>query len=78
MTALSAASTNPAPVTKVWTNTGQTPAPQPVEDLRALIQTIQIGSGVFPNRLLGDLLSWNLIKKSYAPQLTAGGIAMYR
>ena len=77
LTALSAASTNPAPVTKVWTNTGQTPAPQPVEDLRTLLQTIQIGSGVFPNRLFGDLLSWNLIKKSYAPQLTAGGIAMY-
>ena len=77
LTTLSAASTNPAPVAKVWTNTGQVPAPQPVEDLRSLVQTIQLGSGVFPNRLLGDLLSWNLIKKSYAPQLTAGAIASY-
>lgn len=77
LTALTAASTTPAPVTKVWTNTGQVPAPQPVEDLRTLIQTIQQNSGVYPNRLLGDLLSWNLIKKSYAPQLTAGAIAMY-
>lgn len=77
LTALTAASTTPSPVTKTWTNTGQTPAPQPVEDLRTLVQTIQANSGVYPNRLLGDLLSWNLIKKSYAPQLTAGAIAMY-
>lgn len=64
-------------VNKVWTNTGQSPAPQPAEDIRSLIQGAQAVSGVFPNRVLMDLLSWNLIKKSYAPQLTAGAIAMY-
>ena len=77
LTTLSAAATNPAPITKLWTNTSQVSAPQPVEDLRTLLQTIQLGSGVFPNRELGDLVSWNLIKKSYAPQLTAGAIASY-
>lgn len=63
---------------KTWTNSGQTPAPQPIEDVRQiLLQQVQAVSGVFPNRILMDLKSWNLIKASYAPQLTAGAIAMY-
>ena len=63
---------------RTWTNTGQSPAPQPVEDIRSiLLQQAQAISGIFPNRVLSDLKSWNLIKASYAPQLTAGAIAMY-
>lgn len=77
LTTLSASATNPAPVLKTWTNTGQVPAPQPLEDLRTVLQTAQLGSGVFPNRLLIDLISWNLLKRSYSAQLTAGGIATY-
>ena len=77
MTALTAAATTPAPIAKTWTNTGQVPAPQPIEDIRVYIQQIQSYAGVFPNRLIMDLKSWNLIKASYAPQLTAGAIAMY-
>lgn len=77
LTTFTGALTTPAPVAKVWTNTGQTPAPQPAEDIRTLIQTVQQAAGVWPNRLIMDLLSWNLIKKSYAAQLTAGAIAMY-
>jgi hypothetical protein len=77
LTTLTAGSTTPAPITKVWTNTGQTPAPQPMEDIRTYIQVIQGQAGILPNRVIMDYKSWNLIKASYAAQLTAGAIAMY-
>ena len=57
-----------------WTyNVGTNPTPQPDEDIRSLIQTTQLTSGVFPNRLLIDLKSWNIRKKSYAQQALAAG-----
>lgn len=57
-----------------WTyNSGTNATPQPDEDIRALIQTTQVTSGVFPNRLLIDLKSWNIRKKSYAQQALAAG-----
>ena len=77
LTTLTAAGTTPAPVSYVWSNTGQVPAPQPLENLRTYIQQVQSYSGVYPNRLIMDLKSFNLIKASYAGQLTAGAIAMY-
>lgn len=64
------------PVT--WTYSGGNPNAQPNENLRVLAQGIQKGSGVFPNRLLIDLLSWNIRKNTYAQQpLAAGAIAAY-
>ena len=57
-----------------WTyNSGSNPTPQPDEDIRTLIQTTQVTSGVFPNRLLCDLKSWNIRKKGYAQQALAAG-----
>ena len=58
----------------VWTyNSGSNPNPQPDENIRTLIQATQLGSGVFPNRLLIDLKSWNIRKNSYAQQALAAG-----
>ena len=57
-----------------WTyNSGSNPTPQPDEDIRTLIQTTQVTSGVFPNRLIMDLKSWNIRKRSYAQQALAAG-----
>jgi hypothetical protein len=59
---------------KVWTyNSSTNPTPQPDEDIRTLIQTTQVTSGVFPNRLLIDLKSWNIRKAAYAAQALAAG-----
>ena len=68
---------SPTPI--LWTYNATTNAtPQPIEDMRKyLLQVPQLTSGVFPNRVLSDLLSWNLALNSYAHQLTAGAIAMY-
>jgi hypothetical protein len=58
----------------LWTyNSVSNPTPQPDEDIRTLIQTTQVTSGVFPNRLLIDLKSWNIRKKAYAQQALAAG-----
>ena len=71
-TILSAAAGNTTNVT--WTyNSGSNPNPQPDEDIRTLMQTTQVTSGVFPNRGLIDLKSWNIRKKSYAQQALAAG-----
>lgn len=57
-----------------WTyNSSSNPTPQPDEDIRTLIQTTQTSSGVFPNRLLIDLKSWNIRKRAYAQQALAAG-----
>lgn len=57
-----------------WTYNASTNAtPQPDEDMRTLIQATQLSSGVFPNRALIDLKSWNIRKKSYAQQALAAG-----
>lgn len=71
-----AASIN-TPVT--WTYNSSTNAnPQPDENIRTLIQQVQATSGVFPNRLLIDLKSWNIRKNAYAQQsLAAGAIFGY-
>lgn len=68
-----------APTGVTWTyNATTNPTAQPIEDMRKiLLQQVQAISGVFPNRILSDLLSWNLALASYAHQLTAGAIAMY-
>lgn len=55
-----------------WTYPTSTTA-QPDEDIRTLIQATQLTSGVFPNRLLMDLKSWNIRKKQYASQALAAG-----
>ena len=55
-----------------WTYPTSTTA-QPDEDIRTLIQTTQVTSGVFPSRLLMDLKSWNIRKKQYASQALAAG-----
>jgi hypothetical protein len=61
-----------------WTyNSSSNPTPQPVEDMRAQLQRAQLTSGVFPNRMLSDLISWNLALSGYSHQLTAGAIASY-
>lgn len=62
-----------------WTyNSGINPNPQPNEDLRKQSQRAQLDSGVYPNRLLLDLLSWNIRKAAYAAQaLSAGAIGSY-
>lgn len=75
LTTLSAA--NNTAVT--WTyNAGTNPNAQPNEDIRAQAQRAQIDSGVYPNRLLMDLLSWNISRKTYAAQaLSAGAITAY-
>lgn len=67
------------PSLTTWTyNSVSNPVAQPIEDMRKfLLQQVQLVSGVFPNRILSDLLSWNLALASYARQLTAGAIAMY-
>jgi hypothetical protein len=57
-----------------WTyNSGSNANPQPDENIRTLIQGTQVTSGVFPNRLLIDLLSWNIRKNAYAQQALAAG-----
>lgn len=57
-----------------WTYNATTNAnAQPDEDMRTLIQNTQLNSGVFPNRGLIDLKSWNIRKKSYAQQALAAG-----
>lgn len=63
-----------------WTyNSGSNPNPQPDEQIRTQIQAAQLTSGVFPNRLLMDLLSWNIRSNAYAQQaLGAGAIAAYQ
>ncbi len=62
-----------------WTyNSGSNPNPQPNENLRAQAARAQLDSGVYPNRLLLDLLSWNIRKNAYAQQaLGAGAIGAY-
>lgn len=55
-----------------WTYPTSTTA-QPDEDIRTLIQGTQVTSGVFPNRLLIDLKSWNIRKRQYASQALAAG-----
>lgn len=74
-TLLNASATNNTNVT--WTYPTVTTA-SPDEDIRTLIQGTQLTSGVFPNRLLIDLKSWNIRKRQYASQaLQAGAIYGY-
>jgi len=71
-TLLNASASYNTPAT--WTyNATSNPSPQPDEDIRTLIQTTQVTSGVFPNRLLIDLKSWNIRKRAYAQQALAAG-----
>jgi hypothetical protein len=65
---------------RTWTYDATTNAnPQPDENIRTQIQAAQLTSGVFPNRVLIDLLSWNLRSNAYAQQaLGAGAIAAYQ
>ncbi len=62
-----------------WTyNSSTNPNAQPNENLRSQAQRAQLDSGVYPNRLLMDLLSWNIRKATYASQaLSAGAIGSY-
>jgi hypothetical protein len=63
-----------------WTyNSVSNANPQPDEDIRTQIAAAQLTSGVFPNRVLLDLASWNLRSAAYAKQaLGAGAIAAYQ
>ncbi len=63
----------------VWTyNSSTNPNAQPNENLRSQAARAQADSGVYPNRLLMDLLSWNLRSATYAQQaLSAGAITAY-
>jgi hypothetical protein len=74
---LGASATNNTNVT--WTyNASTNNNAQPDEQIRTLIQGTQVTSGVFPNRLLMDLKSWNIRKNTYAQQsLAAGAIYGY-
>lgn len=65
---------------RTWTYNSSTNAnPQPDENIRTQIADAQLTSGVFPNRLLMDLLSWNIRSNAYAQQaLGAGAIAAYQ
>ncbi len=62
-----------------WTYNATTNASaQPDEDMRAQSARAQLTSGVFPNRLLLDLKSWNIRCNTYAQQaLTAGALGAY-
>lgn len=77
LTLLNLSATNNTNVT--WTyNSSTNPNAQPDENIRTLIQATQVTSGVFPNRLLIDLKSWNIRKNTYAQQaLGAGAIYGY-
>lgn len=57
-----------------WTyNSSTNPNPQPNENMRSQAARAQLDSGVYPNRLLMDLLSWNIRANAYGQQALGAG-----
>lgn len=61
----------------IATNTAKTwnSSANPDDDMGEAVAAFQLATGTFPNRGLISLVAWNLRRKAYAPQNTAGANA---